>query len=148
MTRMGKVSTSHNAASDTEPLPDANASQGVSYKHWPQPCMGYVQWCALKWSHFMSRISHTAPQTWMPSRVLYEVYVTYAECADGLSVAHFKITLWGWSSVFGQIWQVYITLHTVYMHQYHREGVGTESTSQYISNSDQTVWEEQLVIGN
>lgn len=34
-----------------------------------------------------------SPTTLMPNGVLYEVYVTYAECTDSPSVAHIKMTL-------------------------------------------------------
>lgn len=49
----------------------------------------------------------------MPNGVLYEVYVTYAECTDGPSVAHINMTLEGWGSVFWMGWQVYIKVRTV-----------------------------------
>lgn len=64
------------------------------------------------------------PTTLTPNGVLYEVYVTYAQCADSPSVAHIKMTLEGRWSVFGEILQVYIKLHTVCEHEVsQREGL-------------------------
>lgn len=102
---LGKDYTSHNAASDIEPLLDANTSQGVGYKHWPQPCMGYVQWCALKWSHFMSRISHTAQQDWCQMGFVWSICNI---CRQSISSSHQTDTQRGWSCV---VWRDTPSVH-------------------------------------
>lgn len=50
-----------------------------------------------------------SPTTLMPNEVLYEVYVTYAECAGGPSVAHIKMTLEGMKLCF--FWKDTAGLH-------------------------------------
>lgn len=56
----------------------------------------------------MLQISPAAPTTLMPNGVLYEVYVTYAECAGSPSVAHIRIDTQGMKVCF---WMDIVGLH-------------------------------------